>query len=701
MWDMLAISVLTGSVLLYLPGFMLLRACRVRVLTALACAPLVTLPVYLVLCVTYQHLGVFGSWTSLFAPPVALGALALLVCRLAGRTGAIRFGLAYSPDDAPHARAGRWWASDPMLLALYVIVGVTIAAFCFSYALDGPESFVQGFDSVHHYNVTRAFVDSGNWSPFSVTQYLAVADAVVNPLPEVSFYPAAWNCMAALLVSALGISTALAANAVNFLFVGVVFPSSMFLFMRVVFPKSSGTVAFGALCTLGFSAFPWMLMVLGPLYPNMIAFCLVPAVAFCFVSLFSRGVGWSGRAAAAALLFLGLLCFVFAQPNAVFTTAMLLAPFCVRQAVRAASLVRIPTPWKRFAQVAAAIAAIALIVGAWYILYRMPFMQGVVGYSWPPTDTRLQAFVDAISLGFRTPGAQVVLGGFIVLGALGTLHDREHFWLTCSYAFAVLVYAVSVSSDGPLQHLLSGFWYTDSARVAASAAMFGVPLASMGLWTAVRACRYVANGATARMRVPAGALTVCCAVVVALGFVLGNYYPGFVLPGHETKQTALHTALMRLREVNETQAPRIYSADEQSFVQEALRELPPNALVVNIPDDGSAFSYGLDGMRTYYRYLRTYGGMGETDESLLIRSRLWDIAEDEDVQEAVRSVGAQYVLVLDQGNSRLYSPRWFTYMTGATWRGIELIDDETPGFEIVKADGDKRLYRITAIGEQR
>lgn len=701
MWDMLAISVLTGTLFLYLPGFLLLRACRVSGLTALAFAPLVTLPAFLLLCTACGQMGVFSSWATLFVPPAALGALALIACKLAGRTGTIRFGLAYSPDDAPRLRAKRWWTSDAMLLVLYVAVGVMVAACCFSYALDGPESFVQGFDSVHHYNVTRAFVDSGNWSPFSVTQYLVASDASINPLPEVSFYPAAWNCMAALLVSALGVSTALAGNAVNFLFVGIVFPASMFAFMRVVFPKRSGVVAFGALCALGCSAFPWMLMVLGPLYPNMIAFCLVPAAAFCFIGLFSRGVGLLGRAAAAVLFALGLLCFVFAQPNAVFTTAMLLAPFCVRQAVRAADLVHVPASWKPFVQVGFALASIAFIVGAWYVLYKMPFMQGVVGYSWPPTDTRLQAFVDAISLGFRTPGAQVVLGGLIVLGALSTLRDREHFWLACSYAFAVVVYAVSVSSDGPLQHLLSGFWYTDSARVAASAAMFGVPLASMGLWTVARACRFVAGKATERTPVRAGVLTACCAAAVALGFVLGNYYPGFVLPGHETKQTALHTALLRLREVNDLQGPRVYSADEQSFVQEALRELPPGALVVNVPDDGSAFSYGLDGMRTYYRYLRTYGGVGETEESRLIRSRLWAVAEDEDVRAAVQKVGAAYVLVLDQGDSRLYSPRWYTYMTGATWRGIELINDETPGFEIVKADGDKRLYRITATGEQQ
>ena len=342
------------------------------------------------------------------------------------------------------------------------------------------------------------------------------------------------------------------------------------------------------------------------------------------------------------------------------------------------------------------------MAGAWYVLYKMPFLQSVVSYSWPPTATRFQAFVDAITLGFRTPGAQVVLGGLVILGALRTLREREHVWLVCSYAVAVVVYVVSASSDGPLQHLLSGFWYTDSARVAASVALFGVPLASLGLWTAVDGCRLLATKVAKHPPRSSKTVPACCAGVVALCFVLANYYPGFVLPGHGTRQTAFETTLERLRQDNDTQAPpRIYSADERSFVQEALRELPPGALVVNVPDDGSAFSYGLDGMRTYYRYLRTYGGIDETKESYLIRSRLWAVAEDEDVRAAVQKIGAAYVLALDQGDSRLYSPRWYTYMTGGTWRGIELIDDETPGFEIVKADGDKRLYRITATEGQR
>ena len=307
MWDMLVISVLTGAIFLYLPGFLLLRACRVRSLTALACAPLVTVPLYLALCILYERVGVFSSWLSVFVPLAVLGLVALAAGVLAGRGRVLRFGVGYSPDSDSCAQGGRWRSADGALLALYVASGVAVAACCFSFVLDGPESYVQGFDNVHHLNVTRAFVESGKWSPLSVAQYLTPADASVNPLPGGSFYPAAWNCVAALVAGALGVSVSLAANAVNFLFVGIVYPAGMFLFMKAVFPKAPGVVAFGALCTLGFSAFPWMLMVLGPLHPNMVAFCLVPAVAFCFVSLFSRGIGVRGRAAA-AVLFTWALC---------------------------------------------------------------------------------------------------------------------------------------------------------------------------------------------------------------------------------------------------------------------------------------------------------------------------------------------------------------------------------------------------------
>ena len=126
--------------------------------------------------------------------------------------------------------------------------------------------------------------------------------------------------------------------------------------------------------------------------------------------------------------------------------------------------------------------------------------------------------------------------------------------------------------------------------------------------------------------------------------------------------------------------------------------------LLNRPNDGSVFLYGADGVRTYYRYLTGYeGGWGESSQSVLIRKSLCDIAENAEVRDAVKSVGAQYVLNLDAGYDgdkpgEGGAKRRFLPSDGIRdewWSGISSIDDDTPGFEVVLSEGDMRLYKIT------
>ena len=147
----------------------------------------------------------------------------------------------------------------------------------------------------------------------------------------------------------------------------------------------------------------------------------------------------------------------------------------------------------------------------------------------------------------------------------------------------------------------------------------------------------------------------------------------------------------------------IYTTEEKEFVEEAKQLIPDGALVINNPNDGSCFCYVVDDMRVYYRYLRAYGEGGESAESELIRSRLDMIAHDERVNRAVRNVGAEYVLLLDQGRENDPADPdsffFFTYERKGLWSGIDLVSDTTPGFEVVLSRNDMRLYRITAIEE--
>ncbi|MBP3867141.1 MAG: ATP-binding protein, partial [Eggerthellaceae bacterium] len=127
----------------------------------------------------------------------------------------------------------------------------------------------------------------------------------------------------------------------------------------------------------------------------------------------------------------------------------------------------------------------------------------------------------------------------------------------------------------------------------------------------------------------------------------------------------------------------------------ALSIIPEGSLVINEPNDGSAYAYGVDGLRTYYRYWRGYNSPNETEkpESALIRARICNIATDDEVRAAVELVGAEYVLQLEQGERSWQTSMW-VYEDGRFWRGIDAVDNETEGFECILSRDDMRLYKI-------
>lgn len=703
MWAMFFAAAALAAAFLFVPGYVLLRAFRLVRPAAVACAPLVSIPAYMALCIAYGVADVPTWWGVLAGPVFAVAAAAwaasLLVRWRAGgaATGEERLGLA--PVERIAGRPVRCF--DGWCLALYLAVGVAASAALFVWFLGSPDSYVQEFDNVSHLGTIRGFIDSGSWSPFSSSLYATAADASVNPLPGTGFYPTAWYTVAALAVSATGISVAMSENVANFVFVAAVLPAGMFLLMRAAFPSRPSVVPFGAVCVLAFSAFPWGIISFGPLFPNASAFCLVPAVAACFMGVFAAGARKRQRVFAAALFCVGMAGLAFAQPNAVFTAAVLLAPFCVWKAEGIADALGLEGARRRAVRIGCALAMCAVVAVVWYALYRAPFLRAVVEHSWAVASGRQEAVLDALVLGFRYPGSQIVLAALVAVGALCTLKHREWLWMAAAYAAACVQYVFAVSSDGPLQHLLSGFWYTDSYRLAAMASLFAVPLAALGLWCAVRGLAALAariaqtaRGAAAPCA-HARALAGGSAAVVVAAFAAATFWPGLAVPGSQSATTAFASVMGQLHAQNTQEA--VYDDAEQAFVDKVQEAVPEGALVLNEPHDGSAFAAVADGLRTYYRYPRGYDEGNETSESMLIRDGLCRIASDEAVRDAVRSVGGEYLLLLDQGEPQGPRAMLFTYEDGSLWRGIEAVDDSTPGFEVVLAEGDMRLYKITAL----
>ena len=695
MWDTFFLAALVGFLFLYAPGYAVLRAFRLSRIIAAVCAPLVTVVAYSLLAAAYEKIGVSCSWETLVFPLLGFGVALFVILRLAVRVREIPFG---ADPAGSHAVSTRDRLREALFPCLYAAVGIIVTSCIFIGTFDDACSFVQEFDNVHHLNTVRAFIDSGIWSSLTSTLYPENVTAFQPPFSGSAFYPSAWHCIASLIVDALGVPVALDANAANFLFCALVFPLNLYLFMKRLFFGKQGVLFFGAFVSLAFVVFPWKLLAWGPLFPNLAAFSLLPSILFCFVTIFTLGIDRRLRIASACLFAVGLVGLAFTQPNAVFSAGVLLVPFCVDRIVCCCRRIaqRSGSGWA----VRCALLLGLFVVGVaalWFALFNASFMSGVVAYSWPSFASVPQAIANVLLLSSQETVAQAVLGAFVATGFVYALTVREYRWIAVSYALASVLYVVTASFDGPVKQLLTGFWYTDAMRLMANMTIVAVPLASAGLYVVATA---IARGlkkafGTSRARRAASCAVAC---IVAAAFVGVNFYPGYTQPGQQGPTSAFSSSNNFLNVAYSLSGPKMYGIEEIAFVEKVKSAVEPGALILNEPNDGSVFAYGANNANVYYRYVSGWDGPSESEESKVIRRSLDVVALDPNVADAVRAIGAEYLLQLDQNGKHDGNHFLFSYEAN-DWFGIDRIDDDTPGFEIVLSEGDMRLYRIHPLSE--
>lgn len=692
MWGLFFLAVAAVAVMLFAPGFVLLRAFNVARPLAVGFAPAFGVAAYVVVGFAYSKAGVPCSWASVVVPVVAACCAAWAFGasrrRKAGALSPVRFGLC----EKGACGVGAGARFDALCLAGYLVFGAVFASIVFCWALGSPDHYAQEYDNISHLGSIQSFVESGVWSPFASSLYSTAADASINPLPGGGFYPTAWYTVAALACSAFGVTSAMAENVANLVFVALVYPAGMFALLRVVFEARPSVVPFGAVCCLAFSGFPWMLLEFGPLYPNMSAFCMVPAAAATFLLIFGAKCPARQRAGLAVWLLVSLCALALAQPNAVFTLAVILSPFLVWEASRIPLLADASGAKRVALRVMCALVAAGCIAGIWMALYHAPFLRSVVEHEWILLHSYRDAIIKGLGMGFMADGSQLALSLAVAVGVVLSVRRPRYLWLSGAFAFAFVIFVVDVSTNDEIQHILGGFWYTDMWRCAAMASLAAVPLCALGLWGASRGMLLLGRRAFKGALPRAASLGVSGGVCVLL--LAAAVFPGVAAPGSATGQSAFRMVASALHD--SLNAESVYDAAEKGFVQKVKQAVDSDDLVINVPDDGSAFAYVADGLRTYYRYTREYDVAKETAESRAIREGLCNVASDDNVLAAVRSIGAKYVLQLDQGQPEVPSPHLFTYENGEKWHGIDAVRDDTPGFEVVLSEGDMRLYRITA-----
>ena len=549
-----------------------------------------------------------------------------------------------------------------------------------------PASFPRNDDTCVHLSIIRSFIDSGTFSALHTGSFLDQGFFE-------GFYPAEWHVLVAVVAPFFGNDVALTANASIVAFTSVVLPLLICLLMWCLFGEKRVFMIAGALVSVAFSGFPWGYVVFGQLLPNMVSFMMVPLALVLVMELFglrysasttsvhgTYSLGERAKLFVALVLCLGAI--VLAQPNGAFTFGIGAVLYGISRIFYQPDSERAVVSAKH---VALAVAVFVVACGAWFVMYKTPFMQAVVTSNWEATLSPIETVTCGLMFMFTVlQGVQPFLSVMVLVRVIYTLKHRRHLWITVAYAASFALYVISMSTDGALKQLLTGFWYTDYNRLGAMAALFAIPLAGVGVACCVSWLQKL-------LRVKA-AKPLAAGIVVAL-FALCQFLP--VSVGYGGNQIRLGLTGIQHQVHQRYSWDNVLTAEENDFVKEAMELVPEGEMVINVPNDGSCYAYGVDGMNTMLRRMSDAGSRPDDqhEDVYLLKAELNEVATNPEVQQVLDEYNAHYLILLDDLSSTDPTKDGLRYKAD-DWEGIESVTEDTPGFTLLLSEGDMRLYEI-------
>lgn len=673
MWLLFAISCLVCIIILFFPGYFLFRAFNLERCQSIVYAPLVSLAL---VCI----LGLVNSKVSIPSNAFTI-AIALSLFCIVCYSVTLLLKKKYSVSRNKTSHSPKFY----LILTAYIALGCITTLYMYILPLNGADSFVQMYDNVFHYNIVESFLQSSQWSFLQVDAYLPQENTTIDPLPGSSFYPAGWHILTALIASTLDAPVSLAANSVNAVLMGIIFPVGVFSLLHSIFGNNKYLLLAGAICATIISVFPWSLYNQWALFPNAASLCTTPVVASCFIKGITKLVHYDKNIISDSLAFVvGLASLLFLQPNSIFTLIIFLAPFCIWKMYfyfkntngKQPSRLRIILPG----------IFLALTILLFIIFFKLPFLQSIINYYWPPIMTTTQAILSVLNFSLTTAQPQLLTTFLIFIGIIYLLfRNRENSWLIVSYIFAALIFVIAASDEDTfIKHFLCGYWYTDPYRIAAFLGIFSVPIVASGLSFIIQ----LAQTKTINLFNSSTHVSIIKKMVTVL--LLMIFYFASLVP-----QSPFANAMTYLK--NNAVALNLsewnyLDSEELEFINKIKTIIPDNELIINQPYDGSMYAYGITGLDLYYRDISGYGSKSETESSVLIRNELNQIYYNEDVQQAVASIDAKYVLLLKpdfESQGLIFS----TYDPNG-WIGIESINETTPGFHLVYEENQMKLFKI-------
>ena len=564
------------SVVLFLPGWLVVRTLGARGLEALAVSPAVSVGLIAVFATVAQRAGVRWGLLPLVVVTLLAAGIAWLALRVLDR----------HDDELGTARRllGR---PRPDAVAA-IAIGIGLALVTIVPAIGRPDELVDSPDAVYHLDRIRLFLETGNFS-------------IVNP----GFYPNGFHAWIAtsLLPGVAGVLPG--TNVATLVLAAIVWPIGCVALVRHALGTSRIVTYAAGFASAAFIAFPTILLGWGVLWPNLMATALTPgALALMLQAARSRRLGqWLGFAAAMPGLAL-------IQPNALVALVLFALVWFVSARVRAGLLHHLP--WR---VVARDLAIVVVVVAS--ALVAAPTVSAVLAstqsYEWKDRVSIGTAIVEVV--GGRLQIADV-LWGLAVLIALGiawiALRARAALPVVAMWAACVVLYVMAASSTQSWTALVTGYWYNDKVRLASLAAVPGVVLVA----AATPAVRAVLRRAPVLATRP-----------IAVGVVSVLVIPLLTLGLNGATRDRMLTGFFRPNDPKKV----ILSFEAQDSLRRLAARIPTGQGVVGRPENGSPLMFALFGTNTLYRSIP----IPATGDEIVIGTGFDDMTARPDVCEAM------------------------------------------------------------------
>lgn len=670
MWFEFLIICCLGLILICLPGFLLCLGIKLPLDESIAFCPLLSIVLYASICICLESLCIKTYWWFVLFSAILL---------------AVFIGFMYSiwkkkSKDGQAIIDNSGFVHPARVVIMFALTSALVGLIMLMAALDNPNQSVQNWDNITHLGLIRTFLETGFYNPLGGSIYADLFSAGVAPIiQESAYYPAAWHMIVALITETFHCDMLIAANATNFIFSFVIFPSGMAVFLMRLFPNSGRKILLGALATVSFTAYPWNMLVFGPLYSQLAGFSVIPAQLALLLKLFNN----QRKCTSFILLLASILAGIFLHPSSAFAFGILGLPFAIKSFVLL-FFSRTQNQKKRIlGRTVICIVLLGSVVLIWLCLYQTESVQRMAIANEYEKGNVIQAVRSVLTLSLAGKTAEWVVAAFCLMGVAISFYKGKR-WPAVSYVIVCILYCVAATSNDWIARFLTGFWYKDLYRLAAMIAIAGIPMVTKGL---------MVTYSLIAKRVHKEVFSIIALSLFSIVYIMFVFCPNINLSSEKTIETPFGTYHQWMKQDYGVPRQWMLTPDEVKFLDEVRLTVGDNELILNNPMDGSIYAYGQEGMSLFYRNIGYVDTPDETKESRIIRTCLNEIGTNKEVQDAVLATGSKYFLQLDS-ISEQKPPRWSNKYVPQQWSGIESIDEKTPGFELILQSGSMRLYKI-------